>query len=113
MLLFLNIGGTYKKGWIGYDFVVNRRPGSGGTSVESNSGGSYTWRPDATVGYRVEGNELMVVVPRKLLGLRKGANVIDFKWADNIAQTGDASDFTLNGDAAPDDRFNYRANIGE
>ena len=37
--------------------------------------------------------------------------VIDFKWADNIQQTGDASDFTLNGDAAPNDRFNYRATL--
>ena len=37
------------------------------------------------------------------------AAVLDFKWADNIQQTGDWSDFTLNGDAAPDDRFNYRA----
>ena len=36
---------------------------------------------------------------------------IDFKWADNIRQTGEASDFTLNGDAAPNDRFNYRAEL--
>jgi hypothetical protein len=34
---------------------------------------------------------------------------IDFKWADNLQQTGEWSDFTLNGDAAPNDRFNYRA----
>jgi hypothetical protein len=34
-----------------------------------------------------------------------------FKWADNTQQTGDASDFTLNGDVAPNDRFNYRARL--
>ena len=27
MMLFVNVGGTYRKGWLGYDFVVNRRPG--------------------------------------------------------------------------------------
>jgi alpha-L-fucosidase len=32
-----------------------------------------------------------------------------FGFKDNIQQTGDWSDFTLNGDAAPNDRFNFRA----
>ena len=111
MLLFINIGGTYTKGWLGYDFVVDRHPAAGGTSLEGNAAGGYAWRQAQTVGYRVKGNELMIVIPRKLLGLAKGKHVIDFKWADNIAQSGDPSDFTLNGDSAPDDRFNYRAFI--
>jgi len=34
---------------------------------------------------------------------------LDFKWADNCIVAGDWTDFTLNGDAAPNDRFNYRA----
>lgn len=38
-----------------------------------------------------------------------GFFTLDFKWADNIQQTGDWSDFTLNGDVAPNDRFNFRA----
>jgi hypothetical protein len=33
----------------------------------------------------------------------------DFKWTDNCRAAGDWTDFTLNGDAAPNDRFNYRA----
>ncbi len=36
---------------------------------------------------------------------------IDFKWAENIQQDGTWSDFTLNGDAAPPDRFNFRAQL--
>jgi len=43
------------------------------------------------------------------LGASRSRAVLEFKWADNIQQTSDWSDFTLNGDAAPDDRFNYRA----
>lgn len=37
---------------------------------------------------------------------------IDFKWTDNCADKGDWTDFTLHGDAAPNDRFNYRAVLG-
>ena len=112
MLLFLNVGGAYRKGWLGYDFVVNRHPGKRSTNMEANVDGSYAWKPLASVAYCVAGNELMIAIPRKLLGPAKGANVIDFKWADNIAQSGEPSDFTLNGDAAPDDRSNYRAKVG-
>ena len=48
-------------------------------------------------------------IPRAVFGKGPLPAAIDFKWADNIQQTGDWSDFTLNGDAAPNDRFNYRA----
>ena len=34
---------------------------------------------------------------------------VDFKWADNIQETGEARDLTINGDVAPNDRYNYRA----
>jgi len=53
--------------------------------------------------------ELELAVPLSALAASRSPAVLDFKWADNIQQTGDWSDFTLNGDAAPDDRFNYRA----
>ena len=49
------------------------------------------------------------MIPLAALGLAAPPAVVDFKWADNIRQTGEASDFTLNGDCAPNDRFNYRA----
>ena len=53
-----------------------------------------------------------MTVPLALLGLdgTKDAT-IDFKWADHCIQKEDWTDFTLNGDAAPDDRFNYRARL--
>ena len=60
---------------------------------------------------RVAGNELELAIPRTALGLTKFPATLDFKWADNSHQTGEWSDFTLNGDAAPNDRFNYRAKL--
>ena len=53
-----------------------------------------------------------LAIPRAALGLTALPATIDFKWADNIRQTGDWSDFTLHGDVAPNDRFNYRARLG-
>jgi hypothetical protein len=40
---------------------------------------------------------------------RKAFTGVESKWADNIQQTGDWSDFTLHGDSTPNDRFNFRA----
>jgi hypothetical protein len=50
-----------------------------------------------------------LAVGRSALGIKMLPATLDFKWADNIGQTGEASDFTVNGDVAPNDRFNYRA----
>ena len=60
------------------------------------------------IDYRAAGNELELAIPRSALGIASLPATVDFKWVDNLQQTGDASDFTLNGDAAPNDRFNYR-----
>jgi hypothetical protein len=107
MLLYLNTDGDYKTGWLGYDYVIDRRVGSATTSLEKNVGGQYRWSPVAPVHYRAQGNELMIAVPRSALGLTSLPAALDFKWADHCFARGDWTDFTLNGDAAPNDRFNY------
>jgi hypothetical protein len=81
--------------------------------VERCIGNSYRWGSPVDVQYRVSGNELELAIPRSVLDISKLPATIDFKWADNIQQTGQASDFTLNGDVAPNDRFNYRAQLVE
>lgn len=112
MLLYLNVGGNYARGWLGYNFVLDRHPGDGVTSLERQGLHGYTWFPTGKVAYRSSGNELMTAIPKRRLGLGPAPTIIDFKWADNIEQNGTPSDFTLNGDCAPDDRFNYRARLG-
>lgn len=113
MLLFIDADGNHTNGWLGYDFIVNRTGvavtnGLGTTTVEANLGG-YAWGNPVTVPLHYAGNELELAIPRAVLGTN---TTLDFKWADNILQTGNWSDFTLNGDVAPNDRFNYRANFG-
>ena len=108
MRLYLNTDGDSQTGWLGYDYAINRHVGDRTTSLERNVGGQYRWSPVGQVEYRARGNELTVTVPLRRLGGRRPA-AIDFKWADHCYAKGDWTDFTLNGDAAPDDRFNYRA----
>lgn len=112
LLLFLNTDGDPRTGWLGYDFVVNRTNSQPGTvTLERNEGGTSQWGSPVEVAYRMQGARLELAIPRAALGLSGNDFTIDFKWTDNIRTTGEWSDFTLNGDAAPDDRFNFRANF--
>jgi hypothetical protein len=114
MLLFLNVGADYKRGWLGYNYVLNRKVGSASTTLERHTGaaGAFAWAKAGDVHYHAAGNEMMITVPRRLLGLTNLPATIDFKWADNcLSATPTWADFTLNGDAAPNDRFNYRARL--
>ncbi len=111
MMLFIDTDHDASTGWLGYDFVINRNSGGDGKGpLERHAGGGkYAWTSAGQVQYRVAGNEMELAVPREAMGIRSLPATLDFKWADNIQQTGEASDFMLNGDAAPNDRFNYRA----
>lgn len=110
MLLFLNTDGNATNGWLGYDFVVNRVGlTERRTRLERHAGEGYRWSTPVEVAWRRGERELELAIPRAVLGLNTLPATIDFKWADNLQQTGEWSDFTLHGDAAPNDRFNYRA----
>jgi hypothetical protein len=110
MLLFIDADADPRTGWMGYDFIVNRRsPGAATATLKRNLNGEYRWTAPVEIPFRAVGNELELAIPLSALNLQDLPRHIDFKWADNIQQTGDWSDFTLNGDAAPNDRFNYRA----
>jgi hypothetical protein len=112
MLLFIDADQNPKTGWLGYDLVVNRKVGDASkTIIERNIGGRYAWGSAVEVPFRVADNAMELAIPRSLLGNTPLPAAIDFKWADNIQQTGDGSDFTVNGDAAPNDRYNYRAKL--
>ncbi len=102
MLLFLDVDCGVNTGWLGYDFVFNRISGT----LEKNVGGRYEWDSSTEISYKVGEREIELAIPRKMLG---DPNAIHFKWCDNIQQTGEWSDFTLHGDSAPNDRYNYRA----
>ncbi len=112
MLLLIDTDRSAKTGWLGYDRIVNHIPLQNGQAVlEANEGNQYAWNSPRHVAAQMGEKELELAVPREALGAGGSPVAIDFKWADNIQQTGQWSDFTLNGDAAPNDRFNYRAKL--
>ncbi len=106
MRLFIDADQNPKTGWNGYDLLVNRTaPTAAGLSVHRIGGGKTTEL--ARVPYAVKGKDLELALPRSLFGA--GPNLrFDFKWGDNQQKDGDMLEFALNGDSAPDRRFNYR-----
>ena len=107
MLLLIDADSDAKTGWEGYDFIINRTVTGRQSSLEKNGGG-WKWQPVGKVHLNVEGNELMLAVPRATLGLESREDfALDFKWWDNLQKPGDIMDCYLSGDVAPEGRFNY------
>jgi len=111
MRLLINTDRKYKTGWEGYDFVINRvSPTENKAVLEKWNGREITdWKFEkvADVDYTYSGNEMMIIVPKALLGLGDVVD-IEFKWNDNMQQQGDIMDFYVNGDTAPIGRYAYR-----
>ena len=109
MSLFLRTpNATAENSWEGYDFVLNRVAPVGGQAVLESSGGGWNWKETAKVAFKMEGNELHLSIPKKVLGFSAGqATTLQFKWADNYQGEGNIDSFYLDGDAAPMGRLNY------
>jgi hypothetical protein len=107
MLLLVDADQDGATGWLGYDYMVNHEVASKETTpVKAWRNGA--WEIVGSGRYRVNGNGMEVCVPRELLGETDGAPCFDFHWADNIAPAGDVSGLGVNGDSAPNRRWNYR-----
>lgn len=112
MILYIDSDANVATGWMGYDWVVNRFRGGGGQcSIEKNVGNGYRWERVGEGSMGMAGSELELQVRRSILWPKARGSTVEFKWADNVQETGAWSDFTVNGDVAPNDRFNYRAEI--
>ncbi|MBK5196143.1 MAG: hypothetical protein JJE08_08985 [Proteiniphilum sp.] len=99
MRLYLNSDRDYSTGWNGYDLRI-----SGGKELQRYSGGG--WETIATVTVKTEGRRLMYSFPLELISGQNRALNFEFKWSDNM-QKEDPMDWYLNGDVAPEGRFNY------
>ncbi|MCL4181007.1 MAG: hypothetical protein KJ072_25090 [Verrucomicrobia bacterium] len=107
MLLFLDIDRDARTGRLGYDYVVNLEVrGESETSVQAWS--REKWVEVGRAQYRVNGNGLELAIDRGMLGLGDRLPAFDFHWADNIQGFGDVSELGVNGDSAPNRRWNYR-----
>jgi hypothetical protein len=112
MLLLLDTDCDTRTGWLGYDFVVNLEvPNERETRVKAWRQGS--WQDVGSAQYRANGNGLELALEKELVGLTESKPRFDFHWADNIEGFGDVSELGVNGDSAPNRRWNYRFETGE
>ena len=108
MMLLIDTDRNKETGWNGYDIIVNRvSPDSNQVVVEKNIGQRWEWEEAAHSPMTVTGNVLEIAIPRRVLGLQEGALNIEFKWNDNMQESGNIMDFYVNGDTAPGGRFNF------
>ena len=113
MQLFLRVDGT-KANWEGYDFVVNRTVGSGGSSSLEKCDGGWKWSKAADVPFKVSGKEMELAVPLSALGITDPKKfTVDFKWVDNAVTDGDIQTCMRDGDSAPNGRFRFRYKFKE
>lgn len=112
MLLLIDADQNAKTGWLGYDYVVNQEvTDDRATTVKAWRNGA--WETTGAAAYRVDGNGIEIAVPRALVGESQRNPAFDFHWADNIQGFGDVSELGVNGDSAPNRRWNYRFEIAE
>jgi hypothetical protein len=110
MMLLLDADHNHRTGWEGYDFAVNRVGPVGGKALLEHNRGGWNWQRTGEIEMRVEANQLVLAIPRKLLGREaaRGSLAFDFKWADNVTASGNIVEWLDAGDCAPNGRFNYR-----
>jgi hypothetical protein len=112
MMLLLKTTADPVLGWEGYDFLINWPVIDGRTTTVSRNTGGWSWAQVGRVQYRVAGQELMLAVPRAMLGLGPGAFTLDFHWLDNPQPVGSIEGVFAAGDSAPPRRFDYRYRCG-
>lgn len=99
MRLYINSDRDHDTGWMGYDLRIN-----GGKKLQRYSDGK--WEKIASVTLKMEGNKLMYIFPVAWISDGRDRLTFEFKWSDNMQQE-DPMDWYLNGDVAPEGRFNY------
>ncbi len=111
MCLLIDADQNADTGWYGYDYLINKSVIDNSTTplmVYDAGHPENPWVEKARLKYQYKGRELELAIPLKLLGLTATACSFDFKWADNPKDLKDPISLCLNGDCAPNRRFNYR-----
>lgn len=110
MRLYIDMGES-EQNWENYEFILNKQnPENENTAIlERFTGNGFETEVVGKVTYSVQGNVMMVCIPKTMLGIP--ADQMDFsfgfKWTDNTLEDGDIMQWYLNGDVAPVGRFNF------
>jgi hypothetical protein len=91
---------------LGYDFTIGLK--EWGAVIQHPDGADAEGNVMGTARIAVKANQIEISVPWRALGLEGAPRELWLKCIDNIPFTGDWSELSLFGDAAPNDRFNYQ-----
>jgi GH43 family beta-xylosidase len=106
MLLFINSDKVKTTGWEGFDYVLNMGVTSASeTTLKKRVGSSWTLVGNVT--YKVVGNQMEIAVPRALMGYTNTDVSYYYQLFDNPQTLDNIEDNFINGESAPDRRFNY------
>ncbi len=106
MNLFIGTGELSRKGWEGYEYVINRKiSGSNSDIIKLNS--DFSGTKCGTAKVNVSGKYMQIAVPRAALGMQN-SNSLYFKVADNITNPSDIMDYYVSGKSFPLGRLSYR-----
>ncbi len=109
MLLFIDSDKDHGTGWHGYDFLINREVADAKTTtLMAWKGEDAGWAEAGSLSYAASGKALELAVPRASLGVEGDSVTFDFHWCDNPADLESPISLCVNGDSAPNRRFNYR-----
>lgn len=105
MMLYMDVDRNKQTGWEGYDFVVNMEVISDHeTTLKSRDNGE--WKTVTSCDFRRVGNEMEIAIPKKYL--KQGDTpAFYFHWVDNIQKLDDINEFFVNGESAPERRYNF------
>jgi hypothetical protein len=108
MLLFIDADTVHSTGWEGYDYLINLNIKSDSvTTLAAWQSQDSSWSTVADLKYGYNRNQMEIQVPRNLINQTANNIIFYFHWADNIQKLNDITEFSINGDSAPDRRFNY------
>lgn len=106
MQLYLDTDNILDNNWNGYEYIINYRADSDNkTTVAAYKDGSF--QEAGEISYRVYGNQMMLAVPKSMLGISSTELTLNFKWADSRETYETVEDFYSSGDTMPYGRFNY------
>lgn len=105
MLLYIDADRNKQTGWEGYDYLINNKINSATQTVLMKRDGDK-WIDAATIDYAYAGNQIEIAVPRSAIGQSAKPDFY-FHWHDNIGTLDDLHSFFVNGDSAPERRYNY------
>lgn len=108
MNLFIGTGSVSAKGWESFEYAINRNILSNGNSAVEKLNADYTGEQVGTATYTVDGNVMIVSVPRSALGLRAEDHTFYFKFADNVTNASDIMDHYVSGKSLPVGRLSFQ-----